>query len=109
MSTIQTTNNMTTLFVGGLNPETTEESIFTKLNSIGVARNVRLVKNKKTGLSRCFAFFDVLSSQASAIFLEPRSDCYLDNRPLFFQKANTNETEKVENSQKRVYLKNLPL
>ena len=94
--------------MGGLNPDTTEQRIFNKLNEIHTARNVRLVINKRTGLSKCFAFFDVPNAESMRRYLEPAEDFQLDGRPLFFQKANTSESEKAENTQKRVYIKNLP-
>lgn len=98
-----------TMFVGGLNPETTEQSIFLKLSTIDTVKNIRLVLNHKTGLSKCFAFFDISSPEAMHKFLNPGQELFLDGRPLFFQKANQSEKEKEENIQKRIYLKNLPI
>lgn len=69
---------------------------------------MRLARNYKTGLSCCFSFIDVHNDDLHK-FLEPPETLYIDSRPLFFQLANVNQSEKSKNSLKRVYLKNLPI
>jgi RNA recognition motif-containing protein len=84
MQETEALQNTLTLFVGGLNPETTEQDVIHKLSSMAKVSNVRLVKHKKTGLSRCFAFFNVVGSESLKVFLEPKGESHLGGRPLFF-------------------------
>lgn len=55
---------MKNIFVGNLNSETTEESIRSFFEPVGTVRNVKLMLDRKTGLSRGFAFIEMAESEA---------------------------------------------
>jgi cold-inducible RNA-binding protein len=52
------------IFVGNLDLKTTEESIRSFFAPIGTVRKVKLMLDKKTGLSRGFAFVEMIEPEA---------------------------------------------
>ena len=55
---------MKNIFVGNLHLETTEQSIRAFFEPVGTVRKVKLMLDRKTGLSRGFAFIEMAESGA---------------------------------------------
>jgi cold-inducible RNA-binding protein len=55
---------MTNIFVGNLNSGTTPESIRSLFASLGTVRTFKLMKDNDTGLSRGFAFVEMMETEA---------------------------------------------
>jgi len=52
------------IFVGNLHSETTAESIRSFFQPVGAVRKVKLMLDRKTGLSRGFAFIEMAEAEA---------------------------------------------
>lgn len=55
---------MKNIFVGNLHLETTEESIRSFFEPVGTVRKIKLMLDRKTGLSRGFAFIEMAEPEA---------------------------------------------
>lgn len=55
---------MTNIFVGNLNPSTTLETIRSLFEPLGTVRGCKVMKDRDTGLSRGFAFVEMLEIEA---------------------------------------------
>jgi RNA recognition motif-containing protein len=53
------------IYVGNLHSETTEQSIRSFFEPVGTVRNVKLMLDKKTGLSRGLAFIEMDEPEAA--------------------------------------------
>ena len=55
---------MTNIFVGHLNPNTTPEAIRALFEPLGTIRKFKLMTDRDTGLSRGFAFIEMMEPEA---------------------------------------------
>lgn len=72
---------MKNIFVGNLDLKTTEQSIRSFFEAIGTVHKVKLMLDKKTGLSRGFAFIEMTEPEAEKAIAALRGKI-LDGRTL---------------------------
>lgn len=76
---------MKNIFVGNLLSETTAESIRSFFQPVGAVRKVKLMLDRKTGLSRGFAFIEMAEAEAD------RAIATLNGKVLDGQVADVHE------------------
>ena len=72
---------MKNIFVGNLDLETSEESIRSFFEPIGTVRKVKLMLDRNTGLSRGFAFIEMIEPEADKAIAALDGEV-LDGRPI---------------------------
>lgn len=76
---------MKNIFVGNLHLETTEQSIRAFFEPVGTVRKLKLMLDRKTGLSRGFAFIEMAEPEADKAIAE------LDGKVLDGRTVNVHE------------------
>lgn len=62
-------SNYIDMFIGGLHPETTLSQLYESLSSSTSIKNLKLIRDRKTGLNKGYAFFKVSDLQTASQLL----------------------------------------
>ncbi|KNC85492.1 hypothetical protein SARC_02329 [Sphaeroforma arctica JP610] len=74
------------IFIGGLSPETTEESVKTAMSKFGAVEEVRVMKDKLTGKSRCFGFV-TFENKLTVSIVTQKSHYEIDGKQIEVKRA----------------------
>lgn len=83
---------MSTLYIGNLSPDTTQESLAAALAAIGEVREISLATDRETGQSKGFAFVTMGSAEAANNVINRLNGTMLDGHPLKIDVAKSDKS-----------------
>jgi RNA recognition motif-containing protein len=86
----------TKLYVGNLSPVTTAEDLRMMFSTMGGVLSVELIKDKKTGKPKGFAFVEMVSQGDAGKAVSQFNGAHLDQRKIkvMVARANTSQTRR---------------
>lgn len=82
----------TRLYVGNLNYDTTEETLFEAFAQIGEVKSATIITDRYTGRSRGFGFVEMASEEDAAKAIERLNETVLDGRTIRVAEASPRAT-----------------
>jgi RNA recognition motif-containing protein len=79
------------IFVARLNPSTTSEVLQSHFEKIGGVSSVKVVFDKMTGESRCFAFVEMPNDDQAQEAITSLNDTIVDSKQIVVKKADPRE------------------
>ena len=84
------------LYVGNLSNDVTDEDLKYNFGELGTCVSAKIIRDKHSGLSRGFAFVEIVDDESAQKAIDALHEHVADGRPL-----NVNQAKPKENRQRR--------